>query len=304
MGKLFLKLILISISFVIIDYIIGLGLDIIRNNSSDGRYYKAQYSLERCKADIVIFGASRAEVNIVPSIFEDSMKMICWNTGRGGQSLPFWLCMEKGILIRYTPKIAVIDIEPEFLSFDLSYFYEPVGFLRPFYRSHKEIRFILNNISLFEHFFVYSSLYTYNSSYYYLIRPYLFKNLDGKNTDKGWKPLIGQMTLSTPKPISINTFRKLNNETILLFNEFISNLSTKGCKVFVVISPRYNENVRNTSTIEYIKNMKNAFLCDFEDNKLFIENGRFYRDPDHLNVEGAIKFSNLLVNKIRKLNDK
>jgi hypothetical protein len=303
MIRLIKKLTYFFIAFVICDYIMGAGLDFIRDRSPDGRYYKAQYSLEKCKEDIIVFGASRAEVNIVPQIFEDSLKMTCWNTGRGNQTLPFWMCMEAGILNRYVPKIAIVDIEAEFLSADVTGSYVAAGLLRPFYRKHKEIRPFLNKISLSERYFIYSSLYAYNSSYYYLLRPFILRGLDGKTEDKGWKARPGQMTPSKSNPVTISTSKALNNETIKLFNEFISDLTTKGCKVFIVISPRFNENIIGTSTVEYLLNMKNVSLVNFDDNKIFTDNCSFYRDPDHLNVEGAIKFSTLLVGKVRKVNN-
>jgi len=299
MIRLLQKLILLFIAFVIIDYIIGLGLNIILNNSPDGRYFKALYSLEKSNEDIVIFGASCAETNIVPYVFEDSLKMTCWNSGRGGQLLPFFICIEQGMLNRYVPKIAVIDMGVEDLETDLSEFYEKAGFLSPFYRKHKEIRPILNKISFFERYFMYSMLYAYNSSYYYLLRPYLFRGLDGKRGDKGWKPRTGQMPKIIPNPVIVNTSKKLNNETVSAFNEFVTGLSAKGCKVFVVIHPVFNEITTNTSTIENIKKMKNVDLLDFDDNKLIAENSLFFRDPGHLNIQGAIKFTTLLVNKIR-----
>ena len=297
MIKLIYKLTILLIGFMVFDYMIGLNLDYIIKKTPDGRYYKALYSLEKCKEDIVLFGASRSETNLVPTVFEKSLKMTCWNTGRGGQGLPFWLSMEHGITKRYIPKIAIVDIVAENLSSDISDSYEAAGFLRPFYFSHKEIQPVLNKITFFEQYFIYSNLYAYNSSFYYLFRPYFFKGLDGSKDDKGWKPLNGQMSLVVSNPQTINSDQNLNNKTVLLFNEFISNLSNKGCKVFVIISPHFNETIIKTSTIEYIKHMKGVTLISFDDNCLFTEN--YYKDPDHLNKEGAVKFSKLLVEKIQ-----
>jgi len=300
MIKLLKKLVLFFLAFVICDYIIGLGLDIIRNNSPDGRYFKTQYSLEKGKEDIVILGASCAESNIAPYIIEDSLKMTCWNAGRGGQILPFWTCLEKGILNRYTPKIVILDIGANDLSGNLfPTGYERAAFLRPFYHRHKEIHPILNKIFFFEKYFDCSNLYVYNSSYYYLLRPYLFKGLDGKIADKGWKPLTGKMPPIIPHPIPIITSYNLNNETVQLFNEFISNLTTRNCKVFIVISPVFNKKIFTSPTIEYINRLNDVYLLNFGNCKIFTENSRLYRDDYHLNIEGAIKFTTLLVKRIK-----
>ena len=302
MLKLFYKLIILFVIFFFLDFIFGIVLGIIRDKSPDGRYYKVQYSLEKGNEDIVIFGASRAEVDLVPYIFEDSLKLTCWNAGRGNQTLPFWICMQQGILNRYTPKIAIVDIPAEYLSKELVF--EPAGLLRPFYSDHKEIRPILNKISFFERYFIYSNLYAYNSSFYYLLRPYLLKGLDGKREDKGWKPLSGQMFNSASDQITLNSNNSLNKETLQLFNEFVSNFTKKGCKVFFVISPKFSENIVSTSTIEYLKTMRDITLVNYDHNKLFTEDYHYYRDPDHLNTEGAIKFTKIIAGKIRRVNGK
>jgi hypothetical protein len=298
--RLLKKLTFLLVGIIILDYFLGAGFDFIRDRSPDGRYYKIQYSLEECKEDIVIFGASRAEVNLVPRVFEDSLVMTCWNTGRGNQTLPFWMCMEEGILNRYTPKMAIIDLEPEYLSTDLNGTFVTAGLLRPFYRKHKEIRPVLNKISALEKYLNISRLYSYNSSYYYLLRPFIFRGLDGKREDKGWKPRSGEMGQVTTNTVSLNTSKELNIETVKLFNEFVSKLSTRGCKVFIVVSPRFKENIVSTSTIEYLKKMGNVTIFSLEDNKIFTEDSIFYRDPDHLNIQGALKFSGLVASKIKK----
>lgn len=301
MIKLLVKLILLVSAFFITDFLTGKGLKYITVNSPDGRYFKAGYSLNNCNADIVIFGASGAENDYVPFIIEDSLKMTCWNTGRGGQGFPFMICMEQGILKRYVPRIAILDMDAEYLSRTSPDSYDRVGFLRPFYHDHTEIQPVLNRISPFEKYYINSSLYAYNSSYYYLLRPYFFKGIDGKNGDKGWKPRYGKMLKPSTEPVTINTNKKLNTETVALFNEFVSDLADKGCKVFVVMSPLYNQNVKNTSTIEYIRGMKKASLIRIENTECITENSDFFRDEGHLNVEGATLFTSLLTEKIRKI---
>ncbi|WP_117882579.1 hypothetical protein [Aureibaculum luteum] len=303
MFKLFYKLVILFLAFILVDFLLGFTLDSIIDKSPDGRYFKAQYSLESSKEDIMIFGASRAECHIAPSIIEQSLKMTCWNAGRGNQTLPFWISMAEGILKRHTPKLAILDIEADYLSSGLSGSYEPsAGMLRPFYREHKEIRPMINKVSVFEQYFNYSKLYAYNSSYYYLLRPYLIKGLDGKLEDKGWKPVTGQMQPDNSTQTIIDTKRVLNKETVKLFNELISNFTKKGCPVFIVISPRYNEIIKNTSTLDYIRNMKNVYLVNFDDNIIFSKDYRNFRDESHLNKEAAIKFTNVLVEKMIRMN--
>ena len=103
-------------------------------------------------------------------------------------------------------------------------------------------------------------------------------------------------------PIFIDSNEPINKDMATLFNQFVSSLYSKGCQVFIVISPRFNEIIKNTSTIDYVKNMKNIHLIDSEKNVIFANEYKYYRDPDHLNISGATRFTNIIVEEIRKVN--
>jgi len=89
-----------------------------------------------------------------------------------------------------------------------------------------------------------------------------------------------------------------------MFNEFVTNLTKRGCKVYIVIVPTYNEKVINTSTIEYIKKMKNVQIIDFEDNIVYTQKSEFFYDFMHLNREGALLYTKNMAEKIKKLYNK
>lgn len=292
MKRLIERILIILIILIIIDFSFGFIFKKILVSSPDGRYYKAYYSLLECKEDIIIFGSSRAETNYAPFVFEDSLKLSCWNTGRGGQTLPFWDAMKKGVLSRYTPKIAIINVEYDFLSLNLNEnSFEHAGFLRPFYNLQPEIKPIINKISKFERIKMYSKIYAYNSSFYYLFRPYLIKGIDGKKEDKGWKTKEGEVYKSELGAEIIETNKKFNNETVTLFEKFIEDLTSKGCEVYVILSPNYNIIIKSTSTLKYLKAKKNIHLINYSDDVFFSSNPSFFKDQNHLNIKGALEFS-------------
>jgi hypothetical protein len=299
MEKLIKKLFILLLLIIAIDFSLGIILETILVSSPDGRYYKAYHSLLECKDDVIIFGSSRAETNYAPLVFEDSLKQSCWNTGRGGQGLPFWYAMEEGILQRYTPRIAIVNVERDFLSANLDGSYERAGFLRPFYYIQPAIKPIINKISKFEQFLMLSKIYAYNSSFYYLLRPYLIKGIDGKREDKGWKTRQGVILDKKHDLKIVETDNTLNDSTVYLFEKFIENLTNKGCKVYVVISPNYGVLVESTSTIEYLNSKNNIYLINQSNNTFFSSNPNFYKDPNHMNVNGAIEFSKKIVNEIK-----
>jgi hypothetical protein len=297
MLRFSLKLALLISSLILFDFLIGLLLDVCMNNTPDGIYYKAVYSLEKCKEDIIIFGACEGEADIIPKVLEDSLKKTCWNSARNGHGFPYSVCIGYGILNRYTPKLAIVSINDDFLSRKLNY--NVSAFLRPFYRGHKEIRPILDKISSDEKFFNFSKLYVYNSEYISIFKPFLKKGKNDMIENKGWIPSsFGTITNQT-QPKIVNRFDKLNDETVTLFNEFVTNFTKNGCKVFVAIAPIYGETVHNSSTIEYLKKMESIYLIDCDDNKLFTEDEDLYNSSVVLNREGATKYSSILANKIK-----
>lgn len=301
MKKLIKKILILIVLVVLADISLGFLLNKILLNSPDGRYYKANYTLNKAKEEVIIYGSSRAETNYAPHIIEDSLKLSCWNTGRGGQTLPFWYSMQEGVLKRYTPTITILNVEDNFLSGDLNdESYERAGFLRPFYYNNPETRPMIERISKSEKFLLNSKLYAYNSSFYYLLRPYLLENLDGKISDKGWKVKSGILKESNKNIKTIQTKEELNDETVKLFDMFISNIKEKGSEIYIVVSPNYGYNIESTSTIEYIKNIKNINFINFGNDSSFYENHLLFNDFEHLNRKGAIKFTEKLSSKINE----
>ncbi|MCB0749511.1 MAG: hypothetical protein KDC90_18780 [Ignavibacteriae bacterium] len=300
MKKLFFKIIVLLSVLIVIDIIFGIVFRHVIDISPDGRYYKANYSLSECDEDIIIFGSSRAETNYAPFVFEDSLKLSTWNTGRGGQSLPFWYAMELGILDDNIPKIAVVNIESDFLSGDMSDSYQRAGFLRPYYFKHDEIHPVIDKISKSEKYLMFSNLYAFNSSFYYLLRPFLLKGLDGEKELKGWKTRNGVIKKSNNDYMVYNPNQtSLNKDAIKLFNKFIYNLTDIGCDVYIVISPNYKTLIDYSPTIEYVSHMKGVTFLDYSNNKHFVDNHLYYKDHSHLNIEGAIEFSKHISQEIK-----
>lgn len=302
MLKLFTRIIILIAIIGLLDMALGFIFGKIVELSPDGRYYKAKYSLEECNEELVIFGNSRAETNYAPFVFEDSLNLSCWNTGRGGQTLPFWIAIKNGLIKRYNPKMVIVNVESDFLTFDLEQAYERAGFLRPFYNDHPEIRPIINNISLFEKYLMISKTYAYNSSFYYLLRPFLIKGLDGNRSDKGWKTKYGKISPTNDLKIEYvnRNHKEINDHTLSVFKRFISSLIDHGCKIYVVISPIYANHIESTSSIEYLRSMDNLTVINMANNINLYTNPNFFKDPGHLNVDGAKEFSKKLSHKLLK----
>ena len=298
------KLAVIAVCFLIIDQAAGLFLDLCRDKSPDGRYYKTKHSLETSDEDVVIIGSSRGEMNYNPFVIEDSLKVTAWNASRGGQGLPYFHAIQNGILNRYVPKIVILNIEGSMLEHRR--FLAEAGFLRPFYQGHPETQPILNEISYFEKFYNRLRLFSYNSSYYYLLRPYLIKGLDGRREDKGWKPRDGrihEIFLRDTTEIVKDT-EPLNEGAVAEFEHIAKTFKEKGSRLFIVVSPNYQVYEDNTPTINYLRNFAKSNqipLLIHSNDTTMIRNPDFFIDPDHLNRQGSTYFTKKLIGEIRPL---
>ncbi len=296
MKKLFLRLVGLVIILAVLDQGVGLVLGIIRDHSPDGRYYKAKYTLETAEEDIIIIGSSRGERDYVPYLMEEAFGLSCWNASRGGQGLPYFRAMQEGILNRYKPKLVILNLEVDILEH--TPFYQQMGFMRAFYKKHQEIRPILNKISPNEKWKLSSNIYAYNSSYYYLLRPYLFPGLDGKNSDKGWKPSVGIWEDPGYAFEVVNTAKPLHETAVGELVSLVEGFIAKDIPLIFSIAPNYGERTEMTSSLHYIQDLAKKHdipLFNFSSDTTFVTTAEYFIDIEHLNVEGAILFTSKLI---------
>lgn len=126
------------------------------------------------------------------------------------------------------------------------------------------------------------------------------KNLDGKKEDKGWKARESMMAPGQVDMVAHSSAREFNQETLTLFEEFISDLTNSGTRVFLVISPDYGKLVKSTSTIEYLMKMDGVTVLNFSNEPAFSAKAEYFSDANHLNVTGALKYTEKVCKAIKE----
>jgi len=303
MLRIIKKLIFILLIIFLIDVVFGKLFSVILYNSPDGRYYKLMYSLERSNEDILIIGSSQAETNLVPEIFEKKLNLSCWNSARGGQGIAFFRSIQEATLKRYTPKILILNFSGVFLERELVN--ERIGFMKPFYWKHPEIRQMIDKISIYEKYLVYSNLYLYNSSFYYLLRSYILRGLDGDIEKGGWKPKTGQIQIDPSINYEQEIFREskpINEKAKNEFEILLSSFSKAGTIIYIITSPSFQPSSKVSSTVELniLIEKYNIKLFDYNTSTSFIYKPELFKDFDHLNVDGAKLISNKLADQIKQ----
>lgn len=288
-------LILIVLLFAA-DRLTGYGLKWLYDNQKDEEYFYASEAMERQKCDMVILGSSRARNHFNPEILSDSLGICCFNAGRSGYFLMYQSAQLHVMLSRYTPKWIILDIVP--YDFTGGNNYDRLSVLLP-YKNHKEIHRFLKMRSKFEMWKCMSEIYPYNSMLLKLVPNLKDRGVLNKN---GFQPLHGYY--KGEKQIYNNDSVRIDDDKVEEFRNIIKLCKDKNIKLTVVTSPFYADYKKQTSTtllvkeicekegIEYLNFLNNR---DFDDISL-------YHTVDHLNADGANKFTKKLIEQLIKYN--
>lgn len=292
---LFVVLIIFSL-----DFAVGKTLRYFYFKEQFGRQYRATYSIDKCKADVVIFGSSRAYHHYASNIIEDSLKQTCYNTGSPGQFILYNYATLKAVLKRYTPKKIILDVSAGNLSIDKSS-YERLSFLLPYYKDHEEMRSIIDLKGPYEKYKLISSIYPFNSNLL-MIAGGNVEYFKAKSVDiKGYKPLNRTWNkIITEKD---NEPYALDSVKLKVLNLFINDCQHLGIKLYLVCSPTFiNFKKIDFSIIsaKQIAQNNSINFFDFSNDTTFNKHPELFDDEDHLNAKGAELFTNKIINKISR----
>lgn len=296
---LLLRIICFIATVLIIDFCLGKSLDYYFKHQQSGWEYRTRYAMEETQAPILIFGGSRAEHQYSPGIFEMRLKQGSLNAGRDGQSIFYHYAVLKSILKRYTPKIAILDIENGFFQKEQR-FYNDLSTLLPFYKEHPEIRPILQMRGPFEKVKLISHIYPYNSLLFNILAGNL--HFFTKNTKyvKGFKPI--EMVLNEPMKTEDHSIKyELDSNKIACFNAFLEDCRVNHVNLYIVYSPCYYKAIHTEYSLELVRDMvkdKNVEFLDYSADTSFLNNRHLFANINHLNVEGAPILSNKVADAI------
>lgn len=262
-----------------------------------GANYRTTYAMDSTTADILVFGSSRASHHYVPEVFEDSLKMSFYNTGRDGNFLLFNYAVFQSVIKRYKPKIIILDINPGDLYYNKDD-YDRLSSLLPYYYDHPEIRSIVNMRGPYEKYKLLSAIYPFNSSLLTIAIGNCEYNKNKKSDNKGYLPLYNQMK---------DTIQLSNKERGILDNIKMNALKsimfyckTNNIRLVNVMSPIHVINTNDSTGIivKLLAIKSGTDFFNFTLDPLFAKSPSFFQDPSHLNNTGATKFSVMLAGLI------
>ncbi len=296
------KTLVLVVLVAVLDF--GLG-NVLRHyyfTQQSGLQYRTTYSLNSTTAQVLVFGSSRANHHYYPQEFETQLHQTYYNVGRDGSFIHYHYAVLQAVLKRYTPKVIILDITRNTFEYEPSH-YDRLSSLLPYYQSHPELRDIIALKSEYEQLKLQSNIYPYNSSLFTIAVGNTNFNKKRKEDIKGYVPLTKQWAA----PLSIDTATTpyaMDSIKIKLYKAFITNCTTANVKLYVVCSPyfvQYNTPDCSITLAQQIAQQHNVPFFNYANDTTFTHHNNLFADPTHLNNDGAIIFSKLLLLKLNAL---
>jgi hypothetical protein len=293
------KLIIYSIVlFLVIDIISGVFIFELFKNSKSGIVLKEKMIFFESDSDLLILGSSRAAFQYVPEVFEKNLSMSSYNAGREGTGIFFEYAVLIATLERYTPRAIILDVDFRDVydrggDFGADVFTQ----LSPYYG-------LVNNefdqyISRkpYDRFFYQSSLIKYNNKILNIFTANISNN---DKTVKGFKPLVGNWD-GVIKPMDEEF--NYSEELVNTIERFLRKTKENNIDLTLVISPTHKVIPDDfIAIIDSIASRNGIRLLNYMNHEELNKVEYFY-DLEHLNYEGALKFSEILSENLqRKLN--
>ncbi|MEI6586670.1 MAG: hypothetical protein WCL56_11320 [Sediminibacterium sp.] len=297
-GFVFKTVLLIVIVFLL-DFTIGTTLQYFYFKQESGFLYRTTYAIEKTKADVLIFGSSRASRHYNPNIFSNRMHLSSYNVGHDGNFILYQYAVLSAVLKRYHPKLIVLDITRGDFAIRQND-YERLSALLPYYSGHSEIRPIVQLKSPYEAFKNLSFIYPYNSLLFSIaVGNTEFNKQKMKDID-GYVPIEKIWTGSMATADSLPNY-PMDSIKINTYQSFINDCLSNNIKLVIVCSPYLFKATNTDNTINLAKSiaLKNHIpFHDYSIDTSFVNKHQLFADSIHLNNGGATIFSNKVIDKI------
>ena len=204
----------------IFDFAIGKTLEHFYFTQASGPFYRTTYSMDSTRADILIFGSSRANHHYDPRVFENSLRMSCYNNGRDGNFLLYNYAVFKTVIERYTPQIVIFDVDRNELS-STADDYERLSSLLPYKNRNSAVDQTIALRGPYEKVKCLSNIYPYNSLLLTIAIGNTEMNKERKPDIKGYVPISGTWNI-TSAGIDSNPIRQIANANKVEYLDYSS----------------------------------------------------------------------------------
>ncbi len=280
-----------------IDLVTGRILGALYDRMTVGEKARANYFIKSDKSEIIIFGSSRALYHYHSGLISDSLKMTTYNAGRSNQSILYHTTLLKCIVKRHKPKVVVLDLQADEFVYNRRK-YERLSALLPYYKLDGDVSAIYNTVRPGYKYFAWSHSLPYNSSVFATL--YRGTTSGRDNDINGFMIRKGKVSSALTDKEN-NCGENLTMDSILIqsFEDFHKICQDANIELVVNISPEFSRYVCERKEFTILKNeiRKRGVLVN--DCTEVFENERMFADKTHLSLDGAIEYSNMVVETLK-----
>lgn len=299
MKKFILHILLFFVIVAVVDVGIGALGFYLQGHARGGRTRQFDDLVMKDKHDVLVLGSSRAHSHYDTPFLSDTLRLDVYNGGNDGNGVILAYGILEMILERYQPKVVVFDVEPAFdiVEYDQDFNHTRyISHLKPYYRKRVASE-IIKDISTEEWRKVQSGMIRYNTE---IVEILVDNVLDRGVENCGYLPLNGEMLkepdVKESKPPVQDPFK------LKYIEKLITLCQSHGLTLILVGSPKYG--AKDSSALQPVKDIADNYgirFLDYYASPIFMKHKDWFKEPMHLNKEGARQFSRLLANDLKRV---
>lgn len=298
MKNFVLRIILFFAIVFFLDFGFGILMDYMSQNANSGDTKMLHSLCMDSNYDVLIMGSSRAHHHYDDRLLSDSLDLTVYNMGVDGNGIVLMNGLWKLLSQRYTPKLIIYDVEP---AFDLMVYKEDdanrryLSKLKPFFHIPC-VDSIFHLVSPMEEIMNHSVFFRYNTEFFNVIKNYVFHSQVPRF---GYVPIQGMMTDGEKRPIITESIEP-DYLKISFLRNLVDDVRSKGAQIVFIASPKFR--VSSSEVYQPLREICDEYKVSFWDfyNDTTFQKSDYFKEPMHLNKEGAEVFSYYIANKIRE----
>lgn len=299
MRKFLLYLGVVICGIVVIDLIARLVFNYTYSHVPDKAELRQRYKYElnEDSAEVLITGASRAMFCYQPSIIRDTLGMTVYNSGLDGVGVIGQYLSVKNAIDNGGLKLVVYDLGSSQLSY--SWNQDKISAYYPYYWKDKDVRELVDDCNPKAKWMLTSALYQYNSCYHDLIRTF-FQKKDNDHgyeslpyTGKEWKP---QYWDEKEEPYIPDPWVKKYLDKIVRL------CKDNHIQLVITMAPGLGSGFKSSALFlsDYCAR-NDVYFWDFTDLEELNHDSKYFKDYNHINIEGVKIFTPILAHRLKEL---
>ena len=250
------------------------------------------------KSKVIVLGASRAERHYAVKTIEDSLQVSAYNYGGAGCDIIQQYLSLLTSIKNETPKVVILDLSASQLSEE--WIKEKNSRYYPFYWENDSVKTIVDDVGGWKmKYLLLSSFIQYNSKLSYILLRLLRQK--SSNIDiEGFRPLpyTGKPAKCRNRDVKSENAKGVDySQTALKYLQRIVSTCKKNHIDLVIC---YSPSLKNDLVeIDGVKELCQEFNLAFWDYSNKINDPLLFRDENHLNEKGALKFTELVIAQLK-----